>query len=284
MTAHSAKGLEFPLVFIVGLEDGLFPHSRSATDPAELEEERRLCYVAMTRAERFLYVTHAMKRRVYGEELASEPSQFLNEMPLDLMEDLSSGKSWLSFARGSSAIDYEQGEYRKERKKFTGKTYDSVDSIAEFFKQRATQLGNTGGSFQSAREREERNKSDRSRAGNPLIRTGSGSDRPDRGSSSSLTGTGSGSDRPDRGGRSNPNERSSNVLSPASQASKLETRNSKPETPSEFVPGSYVKHTKYGRGLVLRREGVGDSLKLTVTFPGYGQKKLVQKYAGLEKA
>ena len=113
MTAHSAKGLEFPLVFIVGLEDGLFPHSRSATDPAELEEERRLCYVAMTRAERFLYVTHAMKRRVYGEELASEPSQFLNEMPLDLMEDLSRGNSWLSFARGSSAIDYEHGEYRR---------------------------------------------------------------------------------------------------------------------------------------------------------------------------
>jgi DNA helicase-2/ATP-dependent DNA helicase PcrA len=282
MTAHSAKGLEFPLVFIVGLEDGLFPHSRSATAPAELEEERRLCYVAMTRAERFLYVTHAMKRRVYGEELASEPSQFLNEMPLDLMEDLSSGKSWLSFARGSSAIDYEQGEYRKERKKFTGKTYDSVDSIAEFFKQRATQLGNTGGSFQSAREREERNKSDRARAGNPPIRTGSASER-DRGGSSS-TRTGSGSDRPDRGGVPNPNERSSNVSGATPQPAKLETRNSKPETPSEFVPGSYVKHTKYGRGLVLRREGVGDSLKLTVTFPGYGQKKLVQKYAGLEKA
>src|SRR5215217_735918 len=73
MTLPSAKCLEFPLVFIVGLEDGLFPYSRSATDPAELEEERRLCYVAITRAERFLYVTHAMKRRVYGEELASEP-------------------------------------------------------------------------------------------------------------------------------------------------------------------------------------------------------------------
>ena len=83
------EGLEFPLVFIVGLEDGLFPHSRSATDRAELEEERRLAYVAMTRAERYLYVTHAMKRRVYGEELASEPSPFLNEMPSELLEDLS---------------------------------------------------------------------------------------------------------------------------------------------------------------------------------------------------
>ncbi len=145
MTAHSAKGLEFPLVFIVGLEDGLFPHSRSATDPAEMEEERRLCYVAMTRAERFLYVTHAMKRRVYGEELPSEPSQFLNEMPLDLMEDLTRGNSWLSFARGSAAIDYPSSEPRKERKKYEGKTYDSAESIAEFFKQRGQQFGQASG-------------------------------------------------------------------------------------------------------------------------------------------
>jgi DNA helicase-2/ATP-dependent DNA helicase PcrA len=238
MTAHSAKGLEFPLVFIVGLEDGLFPHSRSATDPAELEEERRLAYVAMTRAEKFLYVTHAMKRRVYGEELASEPSQFLNEMPLELMEDLSNGKSWLSFARGSSAIDYERGEYRKEKKTFTGKTYNSVDSIAEFFKQRATQLGNTGGGFQSTRERAEREKSERREAESPR----------------------------------------SGVQSPKSPLTPS------PGSAADFVPGSYVKHAKYGRGLVLRREGVGDSLKLTVTFPGYGQKKLVEKYAGLEKA
>lgn len=235
MTAHSAKGLEFPVVFIAGLEDGLFPHSRSATDPAEMEEERRLCYVAMTRAEKFLYVTHAMKRRVYGEELASEPSQFLNEMPLELMEDLSLGKSWLSFARGSTAIDYERGEYRKEKKKYTGKTYDSVDSIADFFKQRATQLGNTGGGFQSSKEQRERDNT-------ATIRQNSARNK-------------------------NP------------------TPDTRHLTPSaEFVPGSYVKHAKYGRGLVLRREGAGDSLKLTVTFPGYGQKKLVQKYAGLEKA
>src|SRR5207302_623216 len=105
MTAHSAKGLEFPLIFIVGLEDGLFPHSRSLSDASDIEEERRLCYVAITRAERFLYLTHAVKRRVYGEELASEPSQFLNEMPLHLIEDLSHGRSWLSFARGSTAVE-----------------------------------------------------------------------------------------------------------------------------------------------------------------------------------
>src|SRR3954471_8258608 len=146
MTMHSAKGLEFPLVFIVGLEDGLFPHARSATDPAELEEERRLAYVAITRAERYLYVTHAMKRRVYGEELASEPSQFLNEMPLDLMENLSRGNSWLSFARSSSTLENKhaasalRGDAR-ERTKYSGKTYDSTDSIAEFFRKRGQQLG-----------------------------------------------------------------------------------------------------------------------------------------------
>ena len=296
MTAHSAKGLEFPLVFIVGLEDGLFPHSRSATDPAELEEERRLCYVAMTRAERFLYVTHAMKRRVYGEELASEPSQFLNEMPLDLIEDLSRGNSWLSFARGSSQIEYDQSEYRrapgtagvppagfvrtgsgpvgsarKDNTNYTGKTYNSADSIAEFFKQRATQLGNTSGSFQSTREKAEQDKADRRRI-SPTVRKGSSEVQSPKSKAQSshaspLPLTPSPLDR-------SPVPRS--PIPPSSVGG--------PPSSSDFVPGSYVKHAKYGRGLVLRREGVGESLKLTVTFPGYGQKKLVQKYAALEKA
>jgi len=200
LTAHSAKGLEFPLVFIVGLEEGLFPHSRSKTDPGELEEERRLAYVAITRAEKYLYVSHATKRRVYGEELASEPSQFLNEMPLELLEDLSRDKSWLFFRDDAQT---------KVAKKYTGKTYDTVDSIAEFFKQRHPQMGQTS------------------------------PPKPEPASSSAAI---------------------------------------------EFKPGSYVRHSKYGRGLVLRREGAGESTKLTVSFPGYGQKKLVEKYAGLEKA
>jgi DNA helicase-2/ATP-dependent DNA helicase PcrA len=230
MTMHAAKGLEFPLVFIVGLEDGLFPHSRSATDPAELEEERRLCYVAITRAERFLYVTHAMKRRVYGEEMASEPSQFLNEMPLDLMEDLSRGNSWLAFARSSTTLENKhaasalRGDTR-ERTKYQGKTYDSADSIAEFFRKRGQTLGNSD-SYKPSAE--------------PTIKRRAANAGTNSASTSSAGG--------------------------------------------DFTPGSHVRHPKYGRGLVLRREGVGDSAKLTVSFPGFGQKKLIEKYAGLEKA
>ncbi len=221
MTAHSAKGLEFPLVFIVGLEDGLFPHSRSLSDASDIEEERRLCYVAMTRAERFLYITHAVKRRVYGEELASEPSQFLNEMPLDLIDDVSHGRSWLSFARGSTPVDESHLTAHRETKsraRYDGKTYDSAQSIAEFFRNRSARLG-----------------------------------QPER--------------RPN--------------VSPAARNAE---QNRQPALATDAVPGSYVRHAKYGRGLVLRREGSGDQIKLTVSFPGYGQKKLVEKYAGLEKA
>jgi DNA helicase-2/ATP-dependent DNA helicase PcrA len=228
MTMHSAKGLEFPLVFIVGLEDGLFPHSRAATDPAELEEERRLCYVGITRAERFLYVTHAMKRRVYGEEIAAEPSQFLNEMPLELMEDLSRGASWLSFAQGSTTLENEQAagtthSPKRDRTAYTGKTYNSVDSIAEFFRKRGEQVNPT----------------------NP---------KP--------VGT-------------PPAKRQAAAANSSTSASSANT---------DFTPGSHVRHAKYGRGLVLRCEGAGESAKLTVSFPGFGQKKLIQKYAGLEKA
>jgi DNA helicase-2/ATP-dependent DNA helicase PcrA len=240
MTAHSAKGLEFPLVFLVGLEDGLFPHARSLSDSSDIEEERRLAYVAMTRAERFLYVTHAVKRRVYGEELASEPSQFLNEMPLELIDDLSRGRSWLSFARGSKDIDQAAGSLRYEyddeyassgnefaieeninrrpTNAYGGKTYNSVESVQEFFRRRDEQLG---------------------------VR------RP-----------------------------------PASRQAPIQ-RSSKPtknnQVSGSIVPGSYVRHSKYGRGLVLRREGSGEQTKITVNFPGYGAKKLIEKYAGLEK-
>jgi DNA helicase-2/ATP-dependent DNA helicase PcrA len=88
MTMHSAKGLEFPVVVIAGLEEGLFPHSRSAEDDAELEEERRLCYVGITRAQRRLVLTSAARRRNYGEYQATQPSRFLDEIPRELIEEV----------------------------------------------------------------------------------------------------------------------------------------------------------------------------------------------------
>jgi DNA helicase-2/ATP-dependent DNA helicase PcrA len=88
MTVHAAKGLEFPVVVIAGLEEGLFPHSRASDDEADLDEERRLCYVAMTRARSRLVLTGAARRRVFGEYQASKPSRFVDEVPPELMNRL----------------------------------------------------------------------------------------------------------------------------------------------------------------------------------------------------
>lgn len=244
MTVHAAKGLEFPIVFLVGLEDGIFPHSRSLNDALELEEERRLAYVAITRAEKTLYITHSMRRRVYGEEMAAEPSQFLNEMPLEMIEDLSRGSSWLSYAKSNAGKDSKRtisklkGEYTeptnaKPKNLYTGKTYNSSEAIAEFFKKK---IDPTDSKFKSQ---------ETPNAPKPI----------------------------------------SNLDKLKAHASKQsEIPNPKSEIDKGFVAGSHVRHSKYGKGLVLRREGTGDNVKLTVSFPGFGQKKLIEKFANLEKA
>ncbi|MBA3563675.1 MAG: DNA helicase II [Gammaproteobacteria bacterium] len=88
MTLHSAKGLEFPLVFLCGMEDGLFPHRRSLDDAGGLEEERRLCYVGATRAMRYLYLTYAEQRRLHGVDSFGQPSRFIREIPAELVEEI----------------------------------------------------------------------------------------------------------------------------------------------------------------------------------------------------
>ncbi len=88
MTMHSAKGLEFPLVFMCGMEDGLFPHQRSIADPDGLEEERRLCYVGITRAKQTLYITHAEQRRMHGSDNYAQPSRFISEIPDEHVEEI----------------------------------------------------------------------------------------------------------------------------------------------------------------------------------------------------
>ena len=86
LTLHAAKGLEFAVVFICGLEEGVFPHVRSSFDPAEIEEERRLCYVGMTRAKERLYLLYTKERRLFGGLSANPPSRFLGDIPPDLVD------------------------------------------------------------------------------------------------------------------------------------------------------------------------------------------------------
>jgi DNA helicase-2/ATP-dependent DNA helicase PcrA len=231
LTVHNAKGLEFPFVFIAGLEDGLFPHIRAvlmedASAADRLEEERRLCYVAMTRAEKRLYLSWAKFRRRYGggSPEQSIPSRFLKEVPQALVEPLNPR------AAQAREVDLyaEQHQARETVRKnlYTGKTYNSLDNIAQFFSER----------------------------GMPAPRgIAPSTDAPPKPAPVSASPAAS-------------------VARPAAQP----VRRKKP-----FGPGSSVNHPKYGRGTILRREGEGDDAKLTVSFPGYGLKKLIQKYAGI---
>ncbi len=103
MTLHSAKGLEYPVVFLIGMEEGIFPHIRSITEPDELEEERRLAYVGITRAQQRLYLTHAWTRNVHGASMYNAPSRFLEEIPEELVDD-----------RGTSRSHLRQSGYHRE--------------------------------------------------------------------------------------------------------------------------------------------------------------------------
>lgn len=116
MTLHSAKGLEFPVVFIVGLEEGLFPHRMSTEEPGRLEEERRLAYVGITRARQQLVLTHAERRRLHGRDDLGIPSRFIRELPPELIEEVrarfsvSNGAATTATAWASEASEFNLGE------------------------------------------------------------------------------------------------------------------------------------------------------------------------------
>jgi DNA helicase-2/ATP-dependent DNA helicase PcrA len=192
MTLHTAKGLEFPIVFIMGLEDGLFPHSRSIGDANQLEEERRLFYVGMTRAEEKLYLSSARFRRYFGnaEQQVSEPSRFLTEIPQELIEDASE-------SRRRPAVQYQ------------GSTYNSVDAVTRAL--------------------------------------GGGVRQPTAGPSSAA--------------KPAPGRKSSG---------------------GKWTMGTRIRHPRFGNGTILRTEGDGDDLKLTISFMSHGLKKMIAKYAELE--
>lgn len=207
LTLHNAKGLEFPVVFVTGLEDGLCPHARSLDSPAALEEERRLFYVGMTRAQQRLILTWARSRRRWASGVLepSQPSRFLAEIPPQFSERLR--------AAGISELDLtaERWEARAaaERRAYPGRTYDSVEAIQQFFAGRKASVPAQPPPSPPAP---------------PL------------------------------------------PVKPAQAAQKA-------------VIGNIIEHPRWGKGTVVRREGEGEYAKITVSFPGYGLKKLVERYA-----
>jgi len=239
MSLHAAKGLEFPLVFLSGLEEGLFPHSRTMLVPDDIEEERRLCYVGMTRAMDQLILTRAVYRRRYGTDLpeASVPSRFLEEVPAPLIEELGTsrarrGAAYVGTAafgrpagRSPAANDAESVHY----------SYEDEDQSVSWHAPKST---------------------------------------------------------PSRAAKPTPPARPYNSIENiaeffASRGKKFTV----PKTPVEeptgkrgFRPGQKVRHPKYGEGTVYQREGEGEEAKITVQFPRFGLKKLVEKYAQLERA
>src|SRR5690606_26487068 len=141
MTLHNAKGLEFPVVFLAGMEEGLFPHSRSIDNPSMLEEERRLCYVGMTRAGKRLLRTWARARRRFGggQQERTIRSRFLREVPAHLIEGYSDEEA----SRGGVDLTSERYEVRQVVRKntYTGKTYNSLENISQFFAERGIKAG-----------------------------------------------------------------------------------------------------------------------------------------------
>jgi DNA helicase-2/ATP-dependent DNA helicase PcrA len=232
MSLHAAKGLEFPLVFLSGLEEGLFPHSRTMLEPDDVEEERRLCYVGMTRAMDQLILTRAVYRRRYGTDLpeASVPSRFLEEVPAPLIEELGGrrgarmgtgtlahpagrspaydGDTHYSYEDEDQSASWKRGAAAPSRQKPTApaKPYNSIENIAEFFASRGRKF------------------------------------------------------------------------------TVPKTPVKEPTGKRGFRPGQKVRHPKYGEGTVYQREGEGEEAKITVQFPRFGLKKLVEKYAQLERA
>jgi DNA helicase II / ATP-dependent DNA helicase PcrA len=242
MSLHAAKGLEFPLVFLSGLEEGLFPHSRTMLQPDEVEEERRLCYVGMTRAMDQLVLTRAVYRRRYGTDMpeASVPSRFLEEVPIQLIE--------------------EQG---KRKHVGRGNAYVGTGALARPGRSPAAYNADAHYSY----EDEDQSASWQSSHGN--------------------------SGRQSNGGkpRSAPAQPYNSIDNIAQFFASRGKKFTVPKMPVEeptgkrgFRPGQKVRHPKYGEGTVYRREGEGEQAKITVQFPRFGLKKLVEKYAQLEGA
>ncbi len=131
MTLHSAKGLEFPAVFLVGMEDGIFPSYKSIGEQRELEEERRLCYVGLTRAEEYLYLTYARQRTIFGSTSCNKISRFLEEIPKDLVEGYEENNK-SKYEQKETVYDWEYGSVKKYQTKAFNDKFSPTKPAYEF--------------------------------------------------------------------------------------------------------------------------------------------------------
>jgi len=248
MTLHAAKGLEFPLVFLAGLEEGLFPHSRTLMNPEELEEERRLCYVGMTRAMNTLILTRAHYRRRYGNDSPemSIPSRFLEEVPNQLIENLG-GRSpaWSTPAYGNGrGSGYGTSRRPTHSSEFESRHYNYEDESQE-----APRISGHSSQPKGKSEGAPKGEGPEGRSIDNIARFFGG--KPGAIKPGSFA-------------------RPSMEIAPPTGASGLKK-------------GQRVRHSKYGEGMIVMREGDGDDAKLTVLFPQHGMKKLMEKFANLQK-
>ncbi|MFP5226603.1 MAG: ATP-dependent helicase [Acidobacteriota bacterium] len=286
MTLHAAKGLEFPLVFLAGLEEGLFPHSRTLNNPEELEEERRLCYVGMTRAMNTLVLTRAHYRRRYGNDQpeASIPSRFLEEVPSQLVENLSDRtQSWASSGYGSRYSSgygggYGSGYGAGRRQGSTGdigdrhfnyedESQETARSAAPSSRRFGTASRDSSKPFVAPWMKPKASAPDREAA----PKEDSAAVQPDSiDNIARFFGAKSGVVKSRVSPASNPKPGTADRPAASAGASNLQK-------------GQRVRHAKYGDGTVLFREGDGDDAKVTVMFNRHGMKKLMEKFANLQK-
>jgi DNA helicase-2/ATP-dependent DNA helicase PcrA len=202
MTLHSAKGLEFPLVFIVGMEERLFPHGRALEDDAQMEEERRLCYVGMTRAKERLYLVNARRRRIFGQEQYNRPSRFIGDIPKECIDLQGEFQPDLAFGfQGSGTWDRRPAAGERP---FSGEKQYSHNLSAVYEKGREPVADNE-------------------------VRV-------------------------------------------------------VPDDEADIFIGMKVRHTRFGLGTVRKLEGAGENQKVIVWFNSAGPKKLLVRFAGLERA
>jgi DNA helicase-2/ATP-dependent DNA helicase PcrA len=271
MTLHAAKGLEFPLVFLAGLEEGLFPHSRTLNNPEELEEERRLCYVGMTRAMNTLILTRAHYRRRYGNDAPemSIPSRFIEEVPSQLVENLSGSAPASAWSTPGSSRNYGR---RGGGSDFQEKHFNYEDESQEY--QRPAATANKFG----ARPKFNSDK--------PFVAswmTPKAPAEPAPKGKGAETPVGKNMGEPNSidniarffGGKTVPGQPDALPSAAGDQPA--------PARPAHLKKGQRVRHSKYGEGTILMREGDGEDAKLTVLFSRVGMKKLIEKFANLQR-